>query len=327
MFSTISAVEQGESSLAKPSSRDNLPVPTLLTDADFSSRPFLEEDVRADAFLEEQNNEVALLDTDKLPVNANIEGEMKKGSKKEEEKMEEEEDSKGEELEGTTRKSFLLQGIRVTVREGGGRRWKLGSRENSDNLVLAEMEEGTVQAARELDRGSDAIVEEGDEDEVDSEDVSFVEDERIDLAPSIDITTNDTKMAHNITLSTVDKVDSEESIDSEGEAVEVKLNSDVLDEPWLSGSDEVEKVKEVVLSTELSGGGRQERGGGDRGQELQHFLRIGATMEEGLSLLAEEQSSEERKIVRTRFSSASSENIHLLCIWHLCLPLIALITL
>ena len=322
MFSTISAVEQGESSLSKPSSRDNLPVPTLLTDADFSSRPFLEEDVRADAFLEEQNNEVALLDTDKLPVNANIEGEMKKGSKKEEE-----EDSKGEELEGTTRKSFLLQGIRVTVREGGGRRWKLGSRENSDNLVLAEMEERTLQAARELDRGSDAIVEEGDEDEVDSEDVSFVEDERIDLAPSIDITTNDTKMAHNITLSTVDKVDSEESIDSEGEAVEVKLNSDVLDEPWLSGSDEVEKVKEVVLSTELSGGGRQERGGGDRGQELQHFLRIGATMEEGLSLLAEEQSSEERKIVRTRFSSASSENIHLLCIWHLCLPLIALITL
>ena len=88
-----------------------------------------------------------------------------------------------------------------------------------------------------------------------------------------------------------------------------------------------EKVKEVVLSTELSGGGRQERGGGDRGQELQHFLRIGATMEEGLSLLAEEQSTEERKIVRTRFSSASSENIHLLCIWHLCLPLIALITL
>ena len=327
MFSTISAVEQGESSLSKPSSRDNLPVPTLLTDADFSSRPFLEEDVRADAFLEEQNNEVALLDTDKLPVNANIEGEMKKGSKKEEEKMEEEEDSKGEELEGTTRKSFLLQGIRVTVREGGGRRWKLGSRENSDNLVLAEMEERTLQAARELDRGSDAIVEEGDEDEVDSEDVSFVEDERIDLAPSIDITTNDTKMAHNITLSTVDKVDSEESIDSEGEAVEVKLNSDVLDEPWLSGSDEVEKVKEVVLSTELSGGGRQERGGGDRGQELQHFLRIGATMEEGLSLLAEEQSSEERKIVRTRFSSASSENIHLFCIWHLCLPLIALINL
>ena len=66
-----------------------MPLPTLLTDADFSSHPFLEEDIVADPFLEEQTNEVALLDTDKLPVKANIEGEMKKGSKKEEERMEE----------------------------------------------------------------------------------------------------------------------------------------------------------------------------------------------------------------------------------------------
>ena len=75
--------------------------------------------------------------------------------------------------------------------------------------------------------------------------------------------------------------------------------------------------------------GIRERGEGDNGQRgagkdvvehgLEHFLRIGATMQEGLSLMAEEHSTDsdsfldskvlERNIVRTGFSSAS-EKIH-----------------
>ena len=87
--------------------------------------------------------------------------------------------------------------------------------------------------------------------------------------------------------------------------------------------------------------GREERGdNGQRdsvvegGPKLEHFLRIGATMQEGLSLLAEERSTDsdsfldskvlERNIVRTDYSPAS-EKIHPLLNLILCLQ-VALIT-
>ena len=84
--------------------------------------------------------------------------------------------------------------------------------------------------------------------------------------------------------------------------------------------------------------GREERGEDDAvvtaGPKLEHFLRIGATMQEGLSLLAEERSADsdsfldskvlERNVVKTDYSPAS-EKIHPLLSLILCLQ-VALIT-
>ena len=318
-------VEQTEPSLAKQTQPDedelqDLPLPTLLTDSDFSNNPFLEEQV-------EETTEAI--------------GENEEGGEKGNEEVMEGKGEKGNE-EQTTRKSFSLQGIRVTVREGGGRRWKQGSQ---TKILDSDLKKKPAQVTFESDNRAEQNVEEGEK-------VKNLEtgDEK---DPSL---TNDNSPNNLVDLISVWPASNEgieENVESEAleeEAVGVKLNisrSGGIGGAGVGDSDKGQAGSGATLLPSLMDrqGGREERGEGDNGQRdagkdevearpgLEHFLRIGATMQEGLSLLAEEHSTDsdsfldskvlERNIVRTGFSSAS-EKIHPLLLRHpiLCLLLV-----
>ena len=310
---TKNNVKQTEPSLAKQTQPDEdelqeLPLPTLLTDSDFSNNPFLEEQV-------EETTEAI--------------GENEEGGEK------------GNE-ERTTRKSFSLQGIRVTVREGGGRRWKQGSQ---TKILDSDLKKKPAHVTNELDNSAEQNVEQGENkkklETADEEDPSLINDN----SPN--------NLVDLISVWPVSNEGIEENVESEAleeEAVGVKLNisrSGGIGGAGVGDSDKGQAGSGATLLPSLMDrqGGREERGEGDNGQRdagkdevearpgLEHFLRIGATMQEGLSLLAEEHSTDsdsfldskviERNIVRTGFSSAS-EKIHPLLLRHpiLCLLLV-----
>ena len=310
---TKNNVKQTEPSLAKQTQPDEdelqeLPLPTLLTDSDFSNNPFLEEQV-------EETTEAI--------------GENEEGGEK------------GNE-ERTTRKSFSLQGIRVTVREGGGRRWKQGSQ---TKILDSDLKKKPAHVTNELDNSAEQNVEQGENkkklETADEEDPSLINDN----SPN--------NLVDLISVWPVSNEGIEENVESEAleeEAVGVKLNisrSGGIGGAGVGDSDKGQAGSGATLLPSLMDrqGGREERGEGDNGQRdagkdvvearpgLEHFLRIGATMQEGLSLLAEEHSTDsdsfldskviERNIVRTGFSSASPK-IHPLLLRHpiLCLLLV-----
>ena len=318
--STTNNVEQKESSLAGNQTeagadelQDFLPLPTLLTDSDFSNNPFLEEQVGETTQAISENKA------------------MKEGGEK------------GDDEERTTRKSFSLQGIRVTVREGGGRRWKQGSQIKS--IHLSDLKKKPAQVPLELDNSPDRNVEEKM-----GEKENF-EDKKLEMAggltaekedPSLIIDDNSTNNLMDlvsilpVSNGKVDEnIGSEVNGDFEEEAAEVKLNRSSSSSGGIGGaglgdSDKGQAGSGATLLPSLMGGrqgGREERGEGDNGHGdagkevesgLQHFLRIGATMEEGLSLLAEEHTTDAAfqdskvlvgNIVKTSYSSAS-EKIH-----------------
>ena len=309
---TTSNVEQTESFTAKETEQEggedeqlqDPPLPTLLTDSDFSNNPFLEE--TAEAMSEEEEG-----------------GE------------------KGNEEERTTRKSFLLQGIRVTVREGGGRRWKQGSH---TNLLESDLKMKPVEVAYEFENNAETNVEEGENKNFEVKNVETTDNEDPSLI-------NDNSSNNLIDListwpgSSEEIEENEESEVFEEEAVGIKLNmsrSGGTEGEVDSDKGQAESGATLLPSLmDRQPVGREERGdNGQRdsvvegGPKLEHFLRIGATMQEGLSLLAEERSTDsdsfldskvlERNIVRTDYSPAS-EKIHPLLNLILCLQ-VALIT-
>ena len=337
--STTHNVEQTESSLGKetPPGKDellhDLPVPTLLTDSDFSNNPFLEEQVEADSLAVEETSQAI---SEKEPITEGEEGE--------------------EEI--TTRKSFSLQGIRVTVREGGGRRWKQGSQTKSIHLLESDLKKETVQVAYELDNSSERDVKEGDNEDFEVNKLEIGDGVRADKEDPFSINDNSTnlKLVDLTSIWSVAKKENEandveneveegeDATDSdEEEAGGVKLNrgSGGIEGAWVGDSDKGQAGSGATLLPSLMGrqqqGGREERGEDDNGHReagsgLEHFLRIGATMEEGLSLLAEEHPTDdsfldskvrERNFVKTRYSSAS-EKFHPLLLRHsiLCILLV-----
>ena len=327
---TKSNGEQTESSFAKQTQPDedelqDLPLPTLLTDSDFSNNPFLEEQV-------EETTEAI--------------GENEEGGEKGNEEVMEGKGEKGNE-ERTTRKSFSLQGIRVTVREGGGRRWKQGSQ---TKLLDSDLKKKPAHVTNELDNSAEQNVEQGENKNFEAKKLETADEED----PSLINDNSPNNLVDLISVWPASNEGIEENVESEAleeEAVGVKLNisrSGGIGGAGVGDSDKGQAGSGATLLPSLimdRQGGREERGEGDNGQRdagkdevearpgLEHFLRIGATMQEGLSLLAEEHSTDsdsfldskviERNIVRTGFSSAS-EKIHPLLLRHpiLCLLLV-----
>ena len=222
--STTNNVEQTGSSLAGNQTeagadelQEFLPLPTLLTDSDFSINPFLEEQ----------------LDETTQAIGENEE--MKEGGEK------------GSEEENTTRKSFSLQGIRVTVREGGGRRWKQGSQTKSIHLSESDLKKKPAQVPLEFDNSPDRNVEEkmGEKENFEGKKLEMaggLTAEKED--PSLIIDDNSTNNLMDlvsilpVSNGKVDEnIGSEVNGDFEEEAAEVKLNrsssTSVIPKPFL----------------------------------------------------------------------------------------------
>ena len=270
-----------------------LPLPTLLTDSDFSNNPYLEEQVERDSLAE---------------------------------KEEATEGDKGTGSESTTRKSFSLQGIRVTVREGGGRRWKQGSETKSIHLVGSGLKTKPVQVSYESE---DTV--EGANKELELDNLETVV--KSDSEDSID----DNNLAkgekeENIVIET----ERGDATDSEEESVEVKLKSSSdgggIGGAWVGDSDKRQAGSGTTMLPSLLGGQQQQQGGrreereeasevwreagkdSELGSGLEHFLRVGAIKEQSTDNSFLDSEVLEKNVVETSFSS-TSKKIHPLLLW------------
>ena len=268
-----------------------LPLPTLLTDSDFSNNPYLEEQVETDSLAEEAT-----------------------------------EGDKGTGAESTTRKSFSLQGIRVTVREGGGRRWKQGSETKSIHLVGSGLKTKPVQVSY----GSEDTVE-GVNKELELDNLETVV--KSDSEDSID----DNNLAkgekeENIVIET----ERGDATDSEEESVEVKLKSSSdgggIGGAWVGDSDKRQAGSGTTMLPSLLGVQQQQQGGrreereeasevwreagkdSELGSGLEHFLRVGAIKEQSTDNSFLDSEVLEKNVVETSFSS-TSKKIHPLLLW------------
>ena len=280
-----------------------LPLPTLLTDSDFSSNPYLEEQVETDSLAEKE--------------------EATKGDK-------------GTGSESTTRKSFSLQGIRVTVREGGGRRWKQGSETKSIQLVGSGLKKKPVQVSY----GSEDTVE-GANKELELDNLETVvksdsEDSIDDNNPADLISRPEAKgeKEENIVIET----ERGDATDSEEESVEVKLKSSSdgggIGGAWVGDSDKRQAGSGTTMLPSLLGGQQQQQQQGGRREEreeasevwreagkdselgsgLEHFLRVGAIKEQSTDNSFLDSEVLEKNVVETSFSS-TSKKIHPLLLW------------
>ena len=290
-----------------------LPLPTLLTDSDFSSNPYLEEQVETDSnsYMEEQ------VERDSLA-----------------EKEEATEGDKGTGSESTTRKSFSLQGIRVTVREGGGRRWKQGSETKSIHLVRSGLKTKPVQVSYESEDTVEGVNKELELDNLETVVKSDSEDSIDDnnLADLISRPEAKGEKEENIVIET----ERGDATDSEEESVEVKLKSSSdgggIGGAWVGDSDKRQAGSGTTMLPSLLGGQQQQQGGrreereeasevwreagkdSELGSGLEHFLRVGAIKEQSTDNSFLDSEVLEKNVVETSFSS-TPEKIHPLLLW------------
>ena len=277
-----------------------LPLPTLLTDSDFSSNPYLEEQVERDSLAS---------------------------------KEEATEGDKGT-AESTTRKSFSLQGIRVTVREGGGRRWKQGSETKSIHLVGSGLKTKPVQVSYESEDTVEGANKELELDNLETVVKSDSEDSIDDnnLADLISRPEAKGEKEENIVIET----ERGDATDSEEESVEVKLKSSSdgggIGGAWVGDSDKRQAGSGTTMLPSLLGGQQQQQGGrreereeasevwreagkdSELGSGLEHFLRVGAIKEQSTDNSFLDSEVLEKNVVETTFSS-TSEKIHPLLLW------------
>ena len=280
-----------------------LPLPTLLTDSDFSSNPYLEEQVETDSLAEKE--------------------EATKGDK-------------GTGSESTTRKSFSLQGIRVTVREGGGRRWKQGSETKSIQLVGSGLKTKPVQVSYESEDTVEGANKELELDNLETVVKSDSEDSIDDNNPADLISRPEAKgeKEENIVIET----ERGDATDSEEESVEVKLKSSSdgggIGGAWVGDSDKRQAGSGTTMLPSLLGGQQQQQQQGGRREEreeasevwreagkdselgsgLEHFLRVGAIKEQSTDNSFLDSEVLEKNVVETSFSS-TSKKIHPLLLW------------
>ena len=277
-----------------------LPLPTLLTDSDFSSNPYLEEQVERDSLAS---------------------------------KEEATEGDKGT-AESTTRKSFSLQGIRVTVREGGGRRWKQGSETKSIHLVGSGLKTKPVQVSYESEDTVEGVNKELELDNLETVVKSDSEDSIDDnnLADLISRPEAKGEKEENIVIET----ERGDATDSEEESVEVKLKSSSdgggIGGAWVGDSDKRQAGSGTTMLPSLLGGQQQQQGGrreereeasevwreagkdSELGSGLEHFLRVGAIKEQSTDNSFLDSEVLEKNVVETSFSS-TSKKIHPLLLW------------